>query len=444
MNSTISRLLKVAVLGSASAVVLSGCSFNPYGLPLPGGASLGSNPYTVTVHFRDILDLVPQSGVRVNDVSVGKVTNIKLDGWTAVIQLKINRDAKLPDNAEATIRQTSLLGEKFVSLSAPAEGAEGTLSDGDVIPLDRAGRNPELEEVFGAASLLFNGGGLEKTNTIVKELNKTLDGNEPEIRDLLASSNTFITQLDNNKQALVTSLEKVDKLAIATNKQKGAITGALDNLPAALKVVNQQRDDLVKLLKALNHLGDVGTSVVHDSKADTVADFKALGPILRKLADSGDNLAKSLGVLLTYPFPDGFGGAPTVQSARDFHNGDFVNLSVTLDATAASLAQFIPGLADISSGLPLKQSGSTNPLTGLTDLLPGLVPLTSKLPVVSGLLPGAKTSSPTKKTTPAPAAGSETPKLCSLLGSCRVAPSNLSEATSTDLGRLLIEPVVAS
>src|SRR3954468_761366 len=128
------RMLRMGTLAAASALVLSGCGFSPYDLPLPGGADLGSHPYTVKVHFRDVLDLVPQSGVRVNDIAVGKVTDIKLDGWTAVVTLKINKNAKLPDNAEATIRQTSLLGEKFVSLAPPATGATGRLSNGDFIP----------------------------------------------------------------------------------------------------------------------------------------------------------------------------------------------------------------------------------------------------------------------------------------------------------------------
>src|SRR5215217_2783119 len=241
------KLLRVGVIGSVVAVLLSGCGFSPYKLPLPGGADLGDHPYTVKVQFRDVLDLVPQSAVRVNDIAVGKVTDVKLNGWTAVVTLKVNRDAKLPDNTEATIRQTSLLGEKFVSLAPPKTGARGTLRNGDTIPLDRSSRNPEIEEVLGAASLLFNGGGLEKTNTIVKELNNALDGNEPEVKELINSTTSFITQLDNNKDALLTSLEKINRLAVATNGQKAAITGALDDLPDALRVVNSQRDDLVKL-----------------------------------------------------------------------------------------------------------------------------------------------------------------------------------------------------
>ena len=80
----------------------------------------GDNPYEVIVEFRDVLDLVPQSTVKVDDVSVGMVEDVELDGYTARVTLPLHEDVELPGNAEATIRQTSLLGEKFVSLAPPA------------------------------------------------------------------------------------------------------------------------------------------------------------------------------------------------------------------------------------------------------------------------------------------------------------------------------------
>ena len=102
-----------------SALALSSCSV--YDIPLPGGPNVGDNPMTVHIMFRDVLDLVPQSTVKIDDVTVGKVTAIKLDGYTADVTVKLPHNVDLPDNARAEIRQTSLLGEKFVSLSKPLE-----------------------------------------------------------------------------------------------------------------------------------------------------------------------------------------------------------------------------------------------------------------------------------------------------------------------------------
>src|SRR5690242_12045568 len=83
--------VRVVVATASAAVLLAGCGFNGlYSAPLPGGANLGSHPYTITVEFTNVLDLVPQSSVKVNDVAVGKVESIKLQDWNALVKLKVN------------------------------------------------------------------------------------------------------------------------------------------------------------------------------------------------------------------------------------------------------------------------------------------------------------------------------------------------------------------
>ncbi|MDP3894497.1 MlaD family protein, partial [Nocardioides sp.] len=183
------RHLKALVLLLVSAVLLTGCGFDVYKMPLPGGADTGKDPMTITVQFVDVLDLVPQSSVKVNDVAVGKVSDVRLDGYVAEVDVKIRRDVALPDNAIAEIRQTSLLGEKFVSLGAPDQPSSTPLEDGATIPLERSGRNPEVEEVLGALSLLLNGGGVAQLKTIAAELNLALEGRE-------GSAKSVLTQID--------------------------------------------------------------------------------------------------------------------------------------------------------------------------------------------------------------------------------------------------------
>src|SRR5579884_3962212 len=119
---------RLIVAGAATAALaLSGCGFHGlYSAPLPGGANLGSHPYQVTAEFADVLDLVPQSAVKVNDIAVGKVTTIVLQGWHARVTMEVNSSVHLPANARAEIEQTSLLGEKYVALMQPNSQPAGS------------------------------------------------------------------------------------------------------------------------------------------------------------------------------------------------------------------------------------------------------------------------------------------------------------------------------
>uniref|UniRef100_UPI003890CCE0 MlaD family protein n=1 Tax=Rhodococcus sp. TaxID=1831 RepID=UPI003890CCE0 len=190
MSGTV-RSARATVLGAGACVValaVSGCG-GLSGVPLPGGADVGDSPIRVAIQFEDVLDLVPQSTVKVDGVPVGRVESIGVapnDGWTADVEIVLDSSVDLPQNSFASVEQTSLLGEKFVQLTRPEdEPPVGRLSDGDVIPLDRTRHATEIEPVLGALSLLLNGGGVGQIAPVVKELSSAFDGREGTTRSLL-------------------------------------------------------------------------------------------------------------------------------------------------------------------------------------------------------------------------------------------------------------------
>ncbi len=323
---------RVVALVAGLAMVLSGCDFSVFSLPLPGGADIKGPSYTVTAEFADVLDLVPKSAVKVDDVTVGTVEKVWLEGYVAKVRLRLPKNVPLPDNARATIRQTSLLGEKFVSLAPPPKPEEprGTLGDGELIPLRRTSSNVEVEEVLSALSLLLNGGGVAQLQTITRELNKALTGNEPAIRSVLTQLNTFVGTLDQNKQTIVTAITAVDGLAKKLNAQKATLATAIDSLPKSIATLDKQRAALVSTLQALAKLGNTAVRVINASQQDLVHNLQLLYPTLTELAKAGDALPKSLELLLTYPFPDG-----AVNAAR----GDYTNLHITLDVDTQKALQ---------------------------------------------------------------------------------------------------------
>ncbi|MCY7400050.1 MAG: MCE family protein, partial [Nocardioides sp.] len=343
------RLLRSLVGTVLASIALTGCDFDVYQLPLPGGADAGEDPITVTVMFADVLDLVPKSTVKVNDVTVGEVTDVDLDGYTARVTVKLRRDTQLPDNTTASIRQTSLLGEKFVSLAEPETGASANpLGDDDVIPLERSGRNPEIEEVLGALSLLLNGGGVAQLKTIAQELNLALEGREDSARSVLTQFDQLTGTLDDNKGDIVAAIESLNQLALSVSEQLPDIDAALEELPSALRSIDSQRADLVTMLQALDELSGVGVSVIQQSKRATIASLQQLQPVLTQLGDAGDSFVNAFNTFYSYPFVDEVVGRDP-QVARNLHMGDYTNLSAELDI---DLSQTLDVLDDLPTDLP--------------------------------------------------------------------------------------------
>jgi phospholipid/cholesterol/gamma-HCH transport system substrate-binding protein len=321
----------LAPLVALVVLLLSGCSLGKdlYNTPLPGGADVGDHPMEITADFDDVVDLVPQSSVKVENIAVGRVDSIELnpDGRSAQVTLTVRGDVALPTGTTARLQQTSLLGEKYVALIRPEHARPDAplLSSGAHIPIGDTSQVAEVEQVLGALSLVVNGGGLAEFRSISRELEQVSDGRPEEIRAFLRNTEAFMTSLDARKDSITSALDSLATLSATLDRDKGKIADALEGLSPGLQVLAQQRGQLVKMAKALDHLGEVSIHTLNASQDDMVEDMELLEPILRELAESGDALPESLELLLTYPFPD---------SVLDAIRGDYLNVFVTANYTS--------------------------------------------------------------------------------------------------------------
>jgi phospholipid/cholesterol/gamma-HCH transport system substrate-binding protein len=340
---TLRRSLAGLVGLVCAALALSGCKFDgAYDLPLPGHPVSKSDSYQITAEFKDILSVVPRSPVKVDDVTVGEVTDVRRVGWHASITMRVRNDVVLPDNAVADIRQVSLLGEKYVALEPPPDAKPvGRLSNGDDIPLSSTGRNPEVEEVLGALSFLLSGGGVGQIKTISVELNKVMSGRQDRLRHLLSQLDSFVGTIDNQKQDIIRALDSINNLSATLNREKRTLTAALDTLGPAIDVLRSQHAKLITMLRQLGRLGTVGTRVIGSTKDNMLADLAHLKPVLHKLNEAGQSLPQGLSLMISFPFPAG----TTVVK------GDYANTSIAMDVNLANFLKFY-GLPNQQLPLP--------------------------------------------------------------------------------------------
>lgn len=378
-------------LGVGALALAAGCSSGGvYSLPLPGGVDVGEHPKQVTITFRNVLDLVPQTAVKVDGVPVGRVTDIAVgdDGWSAKVTVALQDSVQLPGNARASLDQTNLLGEKFIALSAPATGASGALADGAVIPVTSTTEITDIEQVLGAMSLLLNGGGVAQLAPVVHELSTALDGREGTVRDLLEQTETLIAGLNAQRDDITRALDGLDRLSARASAQSDQLARVLDELPTAVGVLEEQRPQFQRMLEQVDRLGEVGADVLTRSKNDLINDLLALRPVLGGLAESGDDLVNSLPFLLTVPFPD---------DVEKVALGNSVNLFLTVDLQLSSFFSSLgvgygdPQYVEPKYG-PKTTIDPSNPYTNGNGPRPGW-PTVSILPILPAL-PAAPTASP--------------------------------------------------
>ncbi|MGB2947989.1 MAG: MCE family protein [Rhodococcus sp. (in: high G+C Gram-positive bacteria)] len=392
----IPRRVCTAAIAVCATLTLAGCQWDGLeSLPLPGTEGRGEDAYRVQIQMPNVTTLSQNSPVMVDDVTIGTVDSITVQNWHALVTVSLNGDVELPENVTAKIGQTSLLGSQHLALVAPVR-AEGRLSDGDVIPIERAGAYPTTEQTLSSLSVVLNGGGLAQIQDITTELNSAIGGREDSIRDLLPRLDELVTGLDAQRQDIIDAMSGIDRLAVNVQNQNATLTRALNEVPPALDVLTAQRPNITGAFTSLGRLSDVVSRLVENSGQDLHTNIASLTPVLRALADSGNALTDVLSVLLTYPFPQ--------EGINNVMRGDYANLAMTIDMSLPRLdANFLTGtpLAGRLGGLegalgtqaaPTAATANDplrSPLDPPTLQIPGLpeieLPTLPELPSIPGL-----------------------------------------------------------
>ena len=326
-------------LGGA-AVLVAGCSFGGLNsLDMPGTKGHGSGSYTITVELPDVATLPQNSPVMVDDVTVGSVSGIdamqRPDGtFYAAVKVSLDGDVHLPSNATARVAQTSLLGSQHIELSPPATGpAEGRLTDGANIPEAHSGRYPTTEEVLSSLGVVVNKGNLGALQDITDEAYAAVAGRAGSFTDLVPKLAQLADSLAQQTDDIIAAAEGLNRFAGILASNKDSLGRALDTLPAALKVLNANRTNIVDAFAALGRLGVVAADVLAKTKVDFAADFKDLFPVIKALNDHSDAFIKDLEFLPTFPFH--------YKYLRQAVRGDYLNVFVTFDLTLRRLGESV-------------------------------------------------------------------------------------------------------
>ena len=329
------RRAGACALAALLAAALPGCSVlrdfhGANSLPLPGTKGGGPGAYTVQAQLPDVQNLRENSRVRVNDVTVGNVTKVELQGWHALVTMTLDGNVELPANATAMIGQTSLLGSVHVELAPPKDAPPvGKLKNGSLIPLSSGGAFPSTEQTLAAVSMVLNGGGLGNVQDITKALSTAFSGREQDLRSLIGQLDTFVGYLNDQKGDIIAATDSLNNLVGQFADQKPVIDKALKTIPDALAVLKSERDNLADALGELGKFSALAADSVNQTKKNLVQELKDLGPVLQSLADAGPALTRSLDYFATYPFPK-----PTISK---WIRGDYGNLTAIIDLTLSRI-----------------------------------------------------------------------------------------------------------
>jgi phospholipid/cholesterol/gamma-HCH transport system substrate-binding protein len=314
------RRTRLAVALLSLGMALSGCS-------LTGSQDAPD----VVAYFKDVGDLVPGAQVQVNDVKVGRVTDISLltqgTHLIAKVSMVIDPSGKIPaDGLKAAIRQTSLLGEQFVQLIPTRKDAPFLGTAQVSIPVGRTDRRVDVETFLGDLSSFVGGGGLEDLNRFTHAQAMILEDRGRRFGDVLDELDKFTGVLAGRRYDIGAA---IDSLASATGtlaSNKSTLDSFLNSLDQANGLLAKQGNQLGRLFRGLHRFGTVNTKFLAQHESAINRQFTALRPIFDGLAGAQGDLRVDITQLKQFfqLFPKSLGEGPGSTGRGDYIQVDAV------------------------------------------------------------------------------------------------------------------------
>jgi virulence factor Mce-like protein len=322
---------RVLAIGSTVLLTVTGCAFQGVNsLPLPGTVGRGNDAAVYHVEVANIGTLESNSPVLIDDVVVGSVGKMTLNGWHVKLDVSLKPDVIVPANAVATVGQTSLLGSMHVALDPPpGQAPTGRMKPGATIGLDSSSTYPSTERTLSSLAAVVNGGGLGQIGDIVHNFNEALSGRQDAVRDLITRLDTFVGTLYQQRDNIIGTIDELNRFSATLGGQQEVLTRALNKIPPALDVLIKERPRLTTALEHLGTFSETVSDVIGDTQTDLVKNLQNLAPTLQALADVGPSIDTALAYIPTFPL---------TQNLIDRGvRGDYVNLFVDIDLTNARI-----------------------------------------------------------------------------------------------------------
>ncbi|MFD6464041.1 MCE family protein, partial [Streptomyces roseolus] len=117
-------------------------------------------------------------------------------------------------------------------------------------------------------------------------------------------ANTLIGGLNAQVEDITRAIDGLALLSNRVSTQTEQIGKILEELPEGVRILEEQRPQLISLLSQLDRVGQAGFDVIDTSKDNLIRDLTSLRPTLQALGAAAPDLVTAFPLIPTYPFPD--------------------------------------------------------------------------------------------------------------------------------------------
>ncbi|WP_046320497.1 MlaD family protein [Mycobacterium sp. UM_Kg1] len=246
----------LAALPLAATMVLTGCSIGVEQLPLPAPGISGDS-YHLNAVFSNALNLPDRAKIRLGGADVGEVVSMAARDYTAVVDMRILADVRLPVGTTAELRSATPLGDIFVALTQPPTAAGAALlHDGDTIPIAATQAAATVEEVLASASMVVNGGVIGNLTRVLNGVGDAVGHDGDGLAAMIGESRALVTTMSERTDDLRGVMQQTTALADILHSRRQSLNDVLGSSAPALAVLAGQTSTIVDLVDQMGAITD--------------------------------------------------------------------------------------------------------------------------------------------------------------------------------------------
>ncbi|MBJ8345762.1 MCE family protein [Antrihabitans sp. YC2-6] len=252
-----------------------------------------------TAYFTSATGLYPGDDVRVLGVKVGKVDSVEPQPEAVKVELSVNSDVAIPEDARAVIIAQSLVSGRFVQLTPVYDGGP-SLEENAEIPVQRTAVPVEWDDIKRELTKLSTAlGPLEDDSQgsfgrFVNTAAENLDGNGDALKSTLHELSHTLEILSDGRTDLFATIRNLQAFVSALSNSNTQIVQFGNRLASVSEVLGDSSDELGQGLIDLDvALSDVGRFVT-DNRPVLVEGVSGLAEATQVLVDKRAELEQVL------------------------------------------------------------------------------------------------------------------------------------------------------
>lgn len=240
--------------------------------------------------FADVSGLQVGDQVRVAGVSVGRVTDIRVQKDTTVlVGFNADEELRLSRATSAAVRYRNLIGDRILELDRGAASAE-PLSPGGTIALARTAPAVDLDALLNGFKPLFAGLDPAQVNQLSGQLIDVLQGQSSAVEHLVSSVGSFTSTLGDRSALITQVVANLNAVLGEVADRKDGLGQLITQLSDLVDGLNRQDTQVLDAAGEINRMARSGADLLARSRSDLTPTLEGLRTSARGLNEDSSAL----------------------------------------------------------------------------------------------------------------------------------------------------------